>query len=302
MNKTKLNAWIHAARLRTLPLSVAGIIMGSSIALAEKQFNGVVFTLAMVTTLLLQILSNLANDYGDYSHGTDNVNRVGPQRAVQSGIIKPREMKVAVIFVSLLTLLTGTFLIAVAFNGMLSLRFFVFLILGLASIAAAIKYTVGKKNFGYLGFGDLMVFIFFGLVSVLGSYFLHTLKFNVWVLLPATTIGLLSSGVLNINNMRDMDNDRLFNKKTIPVRLGAEKSKIYHLVLLFISALLIEVFLLFRGNNLSALTSFVPFLFIFIHGMAVARNTDPGRLDPELKKLSLSTLFLALWCGISLSL
>lgn len=178
MNKTKLKAWIHAARLRTLPLSVAGIIMGSSIALAEQQFNTVVFTLAMVTTLLLQILSNLANDYGDYTHGTDNANRIGPLRAVQSGIIKPREMKVAVILVSALTLLTGTLLIAIAFNEMLSVQFFVFLILGLASIAAAIKYTIGKKNFGYLGFGDLMVFIFFGLVSVLGSYFLHTLRFN----------------------------------------------------------------------------------------------------------------------------
>ncbi len=224
MNKTKLNAWIHAARLRTLPLSVAGIIMGSSIALAEQQFNGTVFTLAMLTTLLLQILSNLANDYGDYTHGTDNANRVGPQRAVQSGVIKPREMKMAVIFVSLLTVFTGTLLIGIAFNEMLSLRFFVFLILGLASITAAIKYTIGKKNFGYLGFGDLMVFIFFGLVSVMGSYFLHTLTFNVWVLLPATTIGLLSSGVLNINNMRDIDNDRHFNKKTIPVRLASEKS------------------------------------------------------------------------------
>ncbi|MGD9992611.1 MAG: 1,4-dihydroxy-2-naphthoate polyprenyltransferase [Salinivirgaceae bacterium] len=302
MNKTKLKAWIHAARLRTLPLSVAGIIMGSSIALAEQQFNGTVFTLAMLTTLLLQILSNLANDYGDYTHGTDNANRVGPQRAVQSGVIKPREMKVAVILVSLLTLLTGTLLIGVAFNEMLSLRFFVFLILGVASIAAAIKYTVGKKNFGYLGFGDLMVFIFFGLVSVLGSYFLHTLTFNVWVLLPATTIGLLSSGVLNINNMRDIDNDRHFNKKTIPVRLGSEKSKIYHLVLLFISALLIEVFLLFRGNSLAALASMVPFVLLFLHGLAVARNKEPRLLDPELKKLSLSTLFLALWCGIFLTL
>lgn len=301
MNKTKLKAWIHAARLRTLPLSVAGIIMGSSIALAEQQFNGTVFTLAILTTLLLQILSNLANDYGDYTHGTDNANRVGPQRAVQSGVIKPREMKVAVILVSLLTLLTGTLLIGVAFNEMLSLRFFVFLILGLASIAAAIKYTVGKKNFGYLGFGDLMVFIFFGLVSVMGSYFLHTLTFNVWVLLPATTIGLLSSGVLNINNMRDVDNDRHFNKKTIPVRLGSEKSKIYHLVLLFISALLIEVFLLFRGNNLAALASLVPFVLLFLHGLAVARNKEPRLLDPELKKLSLSTLFLALWCGIFLT-
>lgn len=302
MNKTKLNAWIHAARLRTLPLSVAGIIMGSSIALAEQQFNGTVFTLAMLTTLLLQILSNLANDYGDYTHGTDNANRVGPQRAVQSGVIKPREMKMAVIFVSLLTVFTGTLLIGIAFNEMLSLRFFVFLILGLASITAAIKYTIGKKNFGYLGFGDLMVFIFFGLVSVMGSYFLHTLTFNVWVLLPATTIGLLSSGVLNINNMRDIDNDRHFNKKTIPVRLGSEKSKIYHLVLLFISALLIEVFLLFRGNKLAALTSLVPFVLLFLHGIAVARNKEPRLLDPELKKLSLSTLFLALWCGIFLTL
>lgn len=302
MNKIKLNAWIHAARLRTLPLSVAGIIMGSSIALAERDFNGTVFTLAMLTTLLLQILSNLANDYGDYIHGTDNINRVGPQRAVQSGVIKPREMKVAVILVSLLTLLTGTLLIGVAFNEMLSLRFFVFLILGLASIAAAIKYTVGKKNFGYLGFGDLMVFIFFGLVSVLGSYFLHTLTFNIWVLLPATTIGLLSSGVLNINNMRDIENDRLFNKKTIPVRLGSEKSKIYHLALLFMSALLIEVFLLFRGNNLAALSSLVPFVLLFVHGIAVIGNKEPRLLDPELKKLSLSTLFLALWCGIFLTL
>ncbi len=301
MNKTKFKAWIHAARLRTLPLSVAGIIMGSSIALAEQQFNGTVFTLAILTTLLLQILSNLANDYGDYTHGTDNANRVGPQRAVQSGIIKPREMKTAVILVSFLTLLTGTLLIGTAFKELLSLRFFVFLILGIASIAAAIKYTVGKKNFGYLGFGDLMVFIFFGLVSVLGSYFLYTLRFDAWVLLPAATIGLLSSGVLNINNMRDIENDRLFNKKTIPVRLGSENSKRYHLILLFVSITFMEVFLLFKGSSLAALSALVPFALLLLHGWAVARNTEPRLLDPELKKLSLSTLFLALWCGIFLT-
>ncbi|MFA6404360.1 MAG: 1,4-dihydroxy-2-naphthoate octaprenyltransferase [Salinivirgaceae bacterium] len=302
MNITKLKAWIHAARLRTLPLSVAGIILGSLIAYSEGKFHIDVFVLALVTTLLLQILSNLANDYGDFTHGTDNENRVGPERAVQSGIISAKEMKRAIYIVGLLAFHAGMFLITVALNEIFNYLYIFFMITGLVAIGAAIKYTVGKTPFGYKGFGDVMVFLFFGLAAVVGTYFLHTLTFQLWILLPAVTIGLLSVGVLNINNMRDVENDRTFGKMTIPVRFGKSFSKIYHALLLAFSMISLEVFILNTGNLKLALSMGFPFLLLVVHAFKVIINKEPRLLDRELKRLALTTLLIALWCGIGLSL
>ncbi len=302
MNKLKFKAWIHAARLRTLPLSVAGIILSSLIAYSEGKFHTDVFVLALITTLLLQILSNLANDYGDFTHGTDNENRVGPERAVQSGIISAKEMKRAIYIVGLLAFHAGMFLITAALDDIFNYIYILFLITGLVAIGAAIKYTVGKRPFGYKGFGDVMVFLFFGVAAVWGTYFLHTLTFNFWVLLPAFTIGLLSVGVLNINNMRDVENDRTFGKMTIPVRFGKTFSNVYHILLIALSMISLEVFILNTGNLKLALSMGLPFLLLIAHTIKVIINKEPRLLDPELKRLALTTLLIALWCGIGLSL
>ncbi|HAM99502.1 MAG TPA: 1,4-dihydroxy-2-naphthoate octaprenyltransferase [Marinilabiliales bacterium] len=300
MKKQKTNAWIRAVRLRTLPLSISGVIMGSALALGKGNFHLSVFLLALLTTLLLQILSNLANDYGDYSHGTDNENRVGPQRTVQSGAIKPNEMRWAMAFVGILSFISGILLLKTSFKESLNLEFLIFLIMGLLAISAAIKYTVGKNPFGYQGFGDLMVFVFFGIVAVLGTYFLHAQVTDVWVLLPAISIGALSVGVLNINNMRDIVNDKYSGKNTIPVRLGSKNSKYYHLFLMLVSFISLEIYFVHEQELMLALSLWIPFSLIGWHSYHVIKNSEPKDLDPELKRLSLATLLIACWCGLGL--
>lgn len=300
MKKQKTNAWIRAARLRTLPLSISGVIMGSALALGKGNFHLSVFLLALLTTLLLQILSNLANDYGDYSHGTDNENRVGPQRTVQSGAIKPNEMRWAMAFVGILSFISGILLLKTSFKESLNLEFLIFLIMGLLAISAAIKYTVGKNPFGYQGFGDLMVFVFFGIVAVLGTYFLHAQVTDAWVLLPAISIGALSVGVLNINNMRDIVNDKYSGKNTIPVRLGSKNSKYYHLFLMLVSFISLEIYFVHEQELMLALSLWIPFSLIGWHSYHVIKNSEPKDLDPELKRLSLATLLIACWCGLGL--
>ncbi|MEY2670155.1 MAG: hypothetical protein RLZZ577_471, partial [Bacteroidota bacterium] len=202
--------WIEAARLRTLPLSVSGIIVGSMYALANptddvltptEVFNWKLFAFAIITTLGLQILSNFANDYGDGMKGTDNedrvgpkrtIHRVGPKRTIQSGVITPQAMKSAIILTSVLTLLSAIYLIYLAF-GAHNLGYSLFyLILGIAAIASAIRYTVGNSAYGYRGFGDVFVFVFFGLVSTLGVNFLYSKQLDAVLILPATAIGFLS--------------------------------------------------------------------------------------------------------------
>lgn len=300
MNKLKLKAWVHAARLRTLPLALSGILLASLIAFHQGQFHWDVFSLAIITTLLLQILSNLANDYGDFSHGTDNENRVGPERAVQSGIISPKEMKRAIYFIGLLAFHGGMFLLTASLDQIFDYVFILFLITGLVGIGAAIKYTMGKNPFGYKGLGDLMVFLFFGLAAVSGTHFLHTLKIDFLILLPASAIGLLSAGVLNINNMRDIVNDKKSNKITLAVRLGKSKSKIYHTVLILLSLGLLTFYLLLVGENMAAASIILPAIPLIWHITKVINNKEPKNLDPELKRLSLSTLFISLWVGLSL--
>lgn len=287
-----MKKWIEAARLRTLPLSVSGIIVGSSYAYHQGFENWKIMVLALLTTLGFQVLSNFANDYGDGVKGTDNENRVGPQRAIQSGAISVSQMKNGIIITALLSLLSAVLLIYVSFgreNFLYSLLFFV---LGVASIVAAIKYTVGKGAYGYSGFGDVFVFIFFGLVSVLGSNFLFTKQFDWFLVLPAIAIGFLSVAVLNLNNMRDIENDKNSNKNTIVVKMGLQNAKYYHyfivgaaIVLMYVFSVIVEV-------------SVFPPLFLAIlmlrHLKTVYKAETYKDFDPELKKVALGTFALAI--------
>ncbi|MDT0295452.1 1,4-dihydroxy-2-naphthoate octaprenyltransferase [Mesonia ostreae] len=290
---TKFKTWVSAARLRTLPLSIAGILVGTALARLEGHFSLSIFILALLTTLGLQVLSNFANDYGDGVKGTDNEDRIGPMRAIQSGIISHQEMKVGMILVSAFSLVMALLLIYTAFGSDKFLYSILFFLLGLASIAAAIKYTVGKSAYGYRGLGDVFVFIFFGLVGVLGSHFLYVHYFHFINLLPAVSIGLLSTAVLNLNNMRDQESDTKAQKNTLVVYMGAAKAKKYHYVLIILAFLGLVLFILHSKNYLLAV-SLLGFIPLFIHLKTIAKNTSPVLLDPELKKVALSTFAIAL--------
>jgi len=286
--------YIKAARLRTLPLSVSGIIVGAGLAISENKFNTLIFVLALLTTTGFQVISNFANDYGDGVKGTDNKNRVGPERAIQSGKITPKQMLSAIIYTSIVTFIIALVLIYVSFGKDDFLNLGIFFVLGILSIAAAIKYTVGKKAYGYSGFGDFFVFIFFGLLSVLGSYYLFTKELNIINLLPAFTVGFLSVGVLNLNNMRDRESDLKSNKRTFVVKIGIEMAKYYHYYLLVASFLFSLIF--------STITFKSPYQFLFLfafipigkHFVTVFNNGNSKYLDPELKKLALSTFLFSI--------
>jgi len=294
----QLKDWIHAARLRTLPLSVAGIITGSAAAFALGKWNGTVFALALCTTLLFQILSNLANDLGDTLKGADNANRVGPTRAVQSGAISPKAMRNAVILVSLLSFIAALLLIYVGAQLLSQTALIGYVLLAIACITAAILYTVGKKAYGYNGFGDLFVFLFFGLVSVLGVYPLFGNELSWIIILPAITIGNYSTAVLNLNNMRDQENDALVGKNTVVVKWGNENAKKYH-ALLFIIGFLSWVSFLILTNNTIGFISLLPFILFLKHLKFVRNNTIPKSLDGELKKVALGTFFTSVLYFIS---
>ncbi|MGM1054975.1 MAG: 1,4-dihydroxy-2-naphthoate polyprenyltransferase [Bacteroidota bacterium] len=296
------SSWINAARLRTLPLSISGIIVGTTIAVQQGYFDIVIFSLALCTTLGLQILSNLANDYGDGVKGTDNENRVGPARAIQSGLISAKEMKQGIWITAIATMILAVLLIYVAFGSENFLSAIVFFALGLAAIVAAIKYTVGENAYGYRGLGDVFVFIFFGLVAVYGSYFLYTLQFNWLVILPAFAIGLLSAGVLNLNNMRDRESDALAGKNTLVVKMGAGRSKNYHYFLIIGASFCLVIFSVFTADSWSDFLYLIGFIPLFLHLKRVVENENPMLLDPELKILALTTFFISILFGLGLIL
>lgn len=290
----KFQSWVSAARLRTLPLSISGILVGSAIAANQGTFSFPIFSLALATTLGLQILSNFANDYGDFVKGTDNEDRVGPLRAMQSGLISHSEMFRGMLVTGVVTFLFALGLILLAFGQDDFYYVLLFLVLGIAAIVAAVKYTVGDSAYGYRGLGDIFVFIFFGIVGVYGCYFLYSQTWDLKVLLPACTIGVLSAGVLNLNNMRDRLSDEKAGKNTLVVKLGAERAKRYHysLVLMAFTCMIMYTALTFEEiGEIFYLIAFVPLL---LHLKRVMENEQPVLLDPELKKLSLSTFLLAL--------
>jgi 1,4-dihydroxy-2-naphthoate octaprenyltransferase len=311
-NDTKMKNWIKAFRLRTLPLSFSTILMGSALAIwpifDKKHAQNVhvwwIFGLTLLTTLLLQILSNLANDYGDSKKGADNAERIGPARSIQSGEISPKAMFRAIVIITLLTLIAGIFLLLVSFDFKINWFFFGFFVLGIAAIGAAIKYTMGKKAYGYSGLGDVFVFIFFGLVGVYGTYFLQTHTFN-WILfLPATAMGCFSVAVLNLNNMRDRVNDEKVRKNTIVVKLGLKNAKRYHYSIFAVAYLVFPLPLIFHSiqNDLIWLCVFIlPILLIHLfHLKRVYKIVNPKDFDPELKVIALSTFLFSLLFFVTL--
>ena len=303
-----VKSYIKAARLRTLPLSISGIILGSYLGnefvnsllehtIRTSIWESSIFWLAIFTTVGFQVLSNYANDYGDGIKGSDK-NRTGEARMVSSGAITPKQMKTAMISTTTITLLIALLLIYVAFGSENFGYSILFFGLGIASIAAAIKYTVGNSAYGYSGFGDIFVFLFFGLLSVVGSYFLYTKIINFEIFLPAFSIGLLSTAVLNLNNLRDREQDKTNNKNTLVVKLGVVSAKKYHYFLI-IGALITA--LIYTFLNFSSIYEFV-FLVAFIplvkNMITVSRNNTPAELDGELKKVALSTFLFAILFGI----
>ena len=298
-NSSKFKLWFSAARLRTLPLSVSGIFVGSFASFTDNNFNSSIFFLAIATTISYQVLSNFANDYGDGVKGTD-INRIGPKRTVQSGLITSKEMKKIIIATSIISFLLTISLVFTSFKNS-PFYLLLFLILGLLAIIAAIKYTVGDNPYGYIGFGDLFVFIFFGLISVLGSNFLFTSKLNLSLLYPALTIGFLSVGVLNLNNMRDIQNDKLVGKKTMSARMGIDNSKFYHFLLISISIILMVSFLIKEKSYSPILTllTFVNIIWLVYDLYRVYKIKDPKEFDFFLKPLVLATVFYSISLSIN---
>ncbi len=291
---SKTNAWLNAARLRTLPLSFSGIIVGAAMGFRESAFEINVFILALLTTLGFQVLSNFANDYGDGVKGTDNENRIGPKRTLQSGLLTRNELKKGILITAFLSLIASIFLVFVAFGKENTGYIVLFFLLGIASIVAAIKYTVGNSAYGYKAMGDLFVFIFFGLLSVMGSYFLFTQSLSFNVLLPAITVGLLSIAVLNLNNMRDLESDLKVGKITIPVLLGEKKSKKYHAFLLLFAYAAAFLYFYFTAQRWWHFIPLMAFLPILKHYAFIINNNNPAALDPELKKVALCTFLFSI--------
>lgn len=287
----KFKSWIEAARLRTLPLSVSGIIVGCGMAFADNSFNWLLFALLMATTILLQVLGNFANDLGDFQHGTDNENRIGPKRTLQGGGLTVGEMKRGIVLMIVLSLVVGMTMLCVSFG--ISTGFWIFVVIGLAAIVAAIRYTMGRNPFGYRGLGDLMVLIFFGFATVTGSYFIMTHQVSVNSILMGTAIGFMSVGVLNVNNLRDSASDKESGKMTIVVKLGTRFGQIYHFVLCLSAIALIAATLVMEQRFAGMLWVLLPTVLLIMHGLRVLRATDVKTLDPELKKLSLTTLLMS---------
>lgn len=285
-------------RLRTLPLAVSGILMGSALAdLGGIDTNKWITILALITAICLQVLSNLANDYGDFTKGTDNENRLGNMRALQSGNITPKAMFNMIVVFVVLCLVSGLSLLYLAAKGNINWSFLLFFVLGLAAIAAAIKYTVGKNAYGYSGLGDVFVFLFFGLVAVIGVYVLHNhftwyWARDQWVVLPAATVGFLSAAVLNTNNIRDIENDRASGKNTIVVKMGLKRARQYHWMLVIGAFLCLFLFVHFCLLHWIQYLSMLPFLLVFKQAWRVQTQAPSAEYNLLLKQLSLATLLL----------
>lgn len=291
-----MSAWISAFRLRTLPLSLSCIGMGGFLAAAEGHFSLAIFLLCCLTTVLLQILSNLANDYGDSIHGADHAGRSGPSRAVQSGAIPMHSMRRAVIIFALLSLASGLLLLWISLGTDWQAVLY-FLGMGVACIIAAVTYTVGKKPYGYAGLGDISVLIFFGLVGVMGSLYLFTRSIRWADMLPALSCGFFAMAVLNINNIRDIDSDLQAGKYSVPVRIGKQKATIYHWFLLIggILATVVYTWLQFRSPIQLLFLITIP---LFIRNGTAVMNKPSAELDPYLKQMALSTLLFVLLFGV----
>ncbi len=294
----RLSIWVNAARPRTLPLALACIIMGTTLAAAEGSFNWKVAFFCVLTAILLQILSNLANDYGDSLHGADHAERQGPKRAVQAGLVTSAQMRRAIALTAGLAVVSGLLLLWFAFGRDALLLMLLFILLGGLAIGAAITYTAGKIPYGYAGLGDIAVLVFFGWIGVIGSYFVQTVHLSWSIFLPATATGLLAVAVLNVNNIRDIESDRLAGKRSLPVRLGLSRARLYHWFLLSLSIILATLYVLLDYAS--------PWQFLYLlaapllvqNGLAISRTNDLPSLNPRLKQLSIASLVFVTLFGL----
>ncbi|MEH8044546.1 1,4-dihydroxy-2-naphthoate polyprenyltransferase [Gallibacterium anatis] len=290
MESNKCKMWFETARPKTLPLAIASIVTGSALAYYYHQFNGTIALLALITATLLQIVSNFANDYGDHIKGSDTAERIGPLRGIQQGSITFSQLRLGLILVTLASMISGVALIAVAcqtWNDVLA-----FIVLGILAIIASITYTVGKKPYGYMGLGDVSVFIFFGLLGVCGTFYLQSHLLNWAMVLPAMMSGLLAVAVLNINNLRDIEQDKKSGKNTLIVRIGAVAGRYYHISLLILATLFALLFALYHFQH------WYSFIFILVlpllakHAVFVMNHRDALQLRPMLAQMAkLALLF-----------
>lgn len=300
MTNEKLKMWWETARPKTLPLALASIFTGSALGYwANPQgFNGLVMALCLLTTILLQVLSNFANDYGDHQKGSDTEERIGPLRGIQKGAISAKELKWGLILMVVASFLSGSFLIGIAYENLSDL--FAFAGLGILAIVAAITYTVGAKPYGYMGLGDISVLVFFGLLGVGGTYYLQTHSIDSHIILPAIGSGLLASAVLNINNLRDIEQDAKAGKNTLAVRLGAYKGRVYHCILLSVAALCYLAF------AVATTISWTNYLFVLAmpllakHAIFVYRSQQPSELRPMLAQMSMISLLINILFSLGL--
>ncbi|HSH05886.1 MAG TPA: 1,4-dihydroxy-2-naphthoate polyprenyltransferase [Anaerolineae bacterium] len=294
------NVWVAAARPRTLMLALATVGMGVFLAWSRGEGRPLIALLCILTAMGLQILSNFANDYGDTLHGADSATRVGPRRAVQSGVITAVQMRQAMVVAGVISAVLGVSLVILALGTEALGALILFALLGAGAIWAAVAYTASDKPYGYVGLGDLFVFIFFGWVAVLGTYYLQALHLDWTLMLPATSCGLFSVAVLNVNNIRDIESDKVAGKRSIPVRIGVERARQYHWGLLIIGFLAAFLYVLLHYN------SPVQFLFVltapllYKHGMAVWRGRTAKELDPLLKQMSITTFLFVLTFGVGI--
>ena len=294
----KILATIKSLRLRTLPLSLAGVVLGVTLSAGDYKVSIWTALLVFLTTVLLQVLSNMSNELGDTLNGTDTEDRQGPDYGLNDGVLGIGDMKKIISWIVTLCALSGMTMIWVSFGSLFCFKSCILLVLGAAAIIGAMRYTLGKNPYGYRGLGDVYVFIFFGLVSVLGAYFVAAHTIPDWKLvLPAAAIGFFSVGVLNVNNIRDMKTDAP-NRVTVAIKLGVHKARIYQTVLICLGWILMLLF--------AAIYKPSPWHFIFVvtlplyvrHLMGVWTKTERA-LDPMLPLLVISTFVLALLAGLS---
>ena len=292
---------MKAARPRTLLLSFSGVLLGGFLAIAkvpepvEGPTPWLTLFFCTLTAILLQVLSNLANDYGDFKKGTDNTQRVGPQREMQSGSISEKEMKRGLAVVSTLCLISGALIFVFARLTWQELA--VFAAMGLGAVLAALLYTLGKHPYGYQGLGDLFCFLFFGWAAVAGTYYLATKNLDFSVLLPATAVGFLSNAVLNINNMRDVENDRASGKNSLVVKLGLKRAFVYHCILVFGAFICLTIYLILHHATWYSYLFWLLFP-LFLKDLIAIKKTKPEQLDPFLGRQVKNTFLLVLVFGI----
>jgi len=291
--------WIAAARLRTLPLAFSSILLGTFLASFYGSFNPWVLVLCLLTTLLYQVLSNYANDYGDGIKGTDD-NRKGEKRSVASGVISANQMKTAVYIVAALAFVSGTALSVLGTVGLSMFTTGLFILLGILAIWAAIRYTVGDSAYGYKGLGDVYVLIFFGWLGVIGSFFLQAQSINYWIILPATAVGFLAAGVLNLNNMRDREEDAKNGKITLAVRFGEKKAKLYQTMLILGALILTSVFVWHETQSIMGFLFLITLPILLNVLVKSIKAETPEQFDPLLKPLALGTLLFSITTGLGL--